>query len=414
MRERAASPGASRRRIGAGDIASYGLIVGAVLLGWQIAIQPLLQRAPVEIAIRLAPGSPLVLRRAAESEFAAGRIDNAAALGRDALSRSPFNVRALRVVGLTEARADRADPADELLTLAGNWSLRDDPAHAWLVEHRLRRGDYASAFAHADTLVRRREDIRPQVFRLFTVAGTQDPQRALPVVASLLAARPPWRLAYMNSLGQSLQDIQLAANLAILLERSRAPLSDEELGQIYRNLTAERQFQALGAIRERIQRPLPSEAVTNGGFDDAAAPEPFQWRTFQKAGIVVETVADDLRPSNPALRVDYDGYATGTVTEQLTSLPPGAYRFAAEVRTEAGDPAARLAWTVSCAAGGAEIASLPAGAPGAAPNTWATLSGRFEVPTNCPAQWLRLETRADDRRSPTVAWFDRITISPVG
>ena len=71
MRERAASPGASRRRIGAGDIASYGLIVGAVLLGWQIAIQPLLQRAPVEIAIRLAPGSPLVLRRAAESEFAA-------------------------------------------------------------------------------------------------------------------------------------------------------------------------------------------------------------------------------------------------------------------------------------------------------------------------------------------------------
>ncbi len=412
MKERPKGPRVARSRISTGDVVSYGLTVGAVLLGWQIAIQPVLQRAPAEIAIRLAPGSPLVLRRAAESELIAGRVDNAAALGRDALQRSPFNVRALRVVGLTEARAGNLDRADELLTLAGNWSLRDDPAHAWLVEHRLRSGDYASAFAHADTLVRRRDDIRPQVFELFTIAGTEDPQRALPVIAGLLAAQPPWRPAYLNSLNRNLQDLQLAASLAILLESGRAPLSDEELGQIYRNLTAERQFQALGQIRERLGRPVPSVAVTNGRFDDPAAPEPFQWRTFQKAGIVVETVNDDLRPSNPALRINYDGYTTGTIAEQLTSLPPGGYRFRAEVRPEAGDPAARLAWTLTCAASGTRVASVPAGTFGVKPGAWGALSGSFEIPDNCPAQWLRLETRADDRRSPTIVWFDRIEIIP--
>lgn len=407
-------PTGRRRRVGVGDIASYGLIVGAVALAWQIVIQPLTQRAPVETAIRLAPGSPLVLRRAAEAELVAGRVDNAAALSRDAFVRSPFDVRALRVVGLTEARAGREDQADDILTLAGNWSLRDDPTHAWLVERRLRRGDYASAFAHADTLVRRREDIQPEVFRLFTVAGTEDPQRSIPVTASLLAARPPWRAPFLYSLNKTPQDLQLFASLAVLLEASRAPLDNDELQFLYRTLLGNNQFEAVRTIRGQLERPPPGVPVTNGGFADAAAPEPFQWRLFQKAGIVAEIVNDDLRASNPALRVDYDGYASGTVAEQLTSLPPGPHYLNAEVRTEAGDPTARLAWTLSCATGGGAIASVPARGPGEDANSWTTLSARFEVPANCPAQWLRLETRADDQRAPTVVWFDRITISPAG
>ena len=205
------------------EYAPYALTIGAIWLGWQILLQPVIQRAPPELAVRVAPGSPLVLQRAAEAEFVAGekdddarRYDNAASLARDALALAPFNVRALRVVGLTEARAGREPIADEILTLAGNWSLRDDPAHAWLVEYRLRRGDYASSFAHADTLARRREDIRPQIFRLFTLAAATDTARALPEVARLLDARPPWRQSYFDSLYVSGEGLQVAANLAVL------------------------------------------------------------------------------------------------------------------------------------------------------------------------------------------------------
>jgi len=414
LRDKADDSAAARPRGRAGDIASYVLIAGAIVLAWQIAIQPLLQRAPVEAAIRLAPGSPLVLRRAAEAELTAGRVDNAAALSRDALGRSPFDVRALRVFGLTEAQAGREDVADDILTLAGNWSLRDDPAHAWLVDRRLRRGDYASSFAHADTLVRRRQDIQPEVFRLFTVAGIEDPQRSLPVIASLLAARPPWRIAYLTSLSQTPQELQLAANLAILLESGRTPMTNDELQYVYRRLLGALQFDALNMVRARIDRPPPGDVVTNGGFADTEAPEPFQWQLFQNSGILSEIVTDDLRPPNPALRVDYDGYATGMIAEQLTSLPPGIYRFSAEVRTETGDPGARLVWTLSCATDGSAIAAIPAGVPGAAPNTWTTLSAQFTIRNACPAQWLRLETRADDRRSSNVVWFDQIAISPPG
>ena len=395
------------------EILPYVLTVGAVVLAWQIAIQPLMQRAPIEAAVRLAAGSPLVLRRAAESELLAGRVQNAAVLSREALIRAPFDARTLRILGLTEARSGQEEKADEILTLAGNWSLRDDPTHAWLVERRLQRGDYASSFAHADTLVRRRQDMQPQVFKLFTAAGMSDPQRSLPVIAHLLAARPPWRSAYLASLYQTPQELQLAANLAILLEPGRAPLTNFELQSLYRTLLSNRQLLALNTVRGRLNRPPPNIAVTNGGFADPAAPDPFQWRLMQKAGITSEIVFDDLRHSNPALRVDYNGYAIGAIAEQLTSLEPGAYKLAAEVRTETGNPTERLAWTLACAPGGEAIASVPAGALSAKPNTWATLAGRIEVPEGCPAQWLQLVARPEDYRSPTVAWFDNVTISPV-
>lgn len=413
MRDRADRAAAPRRRAEIAGAAPYALTAGAVVLAWQIVIQPIMQRAPVEAAIRVAPGSPLVLGRAAEAELAAGRDDNAAALGRDALARAPFDVRALRVVGLAEARAGRADQADDLLTLAGNWSLRDDPAHAWLVERRLRRGDYASAFAHADTLVRRREDIRPPVFRLFTTAAVEDRARALPVVAGLLAARPPWRQAYLDSLYAATETLPVAADLAILLQSGRAPLTTAELRQFYVTALDRGQTGLVKAVRSRLNRPPAAAAVTNGGFDDPTAPEPFQWSLVQKAGAAAEVAAEDSGRGGAALRVEYDGYSAAVLARQRLFLAPGRYRFRAETRTESGDPAGRMAWTVDCAAGGRSLLSAPA-APDTTPGTsgWTASAAAFSVPADCPSQWLGLEGRPLDRRAPMVVWFDRIAIVP--
>lgn len=416
MRDQADTPAAPRApaRGRLAEYAPYALTVGAVWLGWQMLLQPVIERAPPEIAVRVAPGSPLVLRRAAEAAFAdghanddAGRIEDAGVLAREALARSPFDVRALRVVGLTEARAGREAAADEILTLAGNWSLRDDPAHAWLVEYRLRRGDYASAFAHADTLVRRREDIRPTVFRLFTTAAIQDAARALPEVARLVDARPPWRQDYLDSLYTTVEGVQVAANLAVLLQRGDAPLTNQELTQLYMHLLDKGQIEAVRTVRAAINRP-PAGAVANGGFGDAGAPEPFQWRLAQEAGAVVEIVPDEVRPADPALRVAYDGYATVRFAEQLMLLSPGRYRLTAEARAEAGQPHERIVWNLICSPGDVRVLSVPAVGPSA--TAWSPLSAEFTVPAGCAGQWLRLESRGDDRRTPTTAWIDRVAI----
>ena len=410
MRDKADPAAPSERKRGtAADVLPYALTVAAVLLAWQVAIQPFIERAPVEVAIRVAPGSPLVLRRAAESELLAGRVDNAASLSRDALVRAPFSVQALRIVGLTEARAGRGDRADDILTLAGNWSLRDGPTHAWLVDHRMRRGDYVSSFAHADTLIRRREDIRPQVFSLFTVAATVDRERALPVVARLVAVRPPWRQSYLDSLYGTNDGLQVASALAVMLQSSPAPLTNAELRQFYLQLIDKGQLPAVRAVRERLNRPSSATAVANGGFGDPSAPEPFQWRLAQTAGVIAEIVPDDLRPADPALRVEYDGFSPSQIAEQMMFLPPGRHRLTAQTRAETGDPGARLAWTVTCSPGDLVILATPS----ASATVWTPQSADFTVPQACPAQWLRLETRGDDRRSPVVAWFDRVAVTPL-
>lgn len=411
MRDRADTAAAPRRSSGIAGAAPYLLIAGAVVLAWQIAIQPIMLGAPVEAAIRVAPGSPLVLRRAAEAELVAGRQANAAVLARDALGRAPFDVRALRVVGLTEARAGRTDQADDILTLAGNWSLRDDPTHAWLVEHRLRRGDYASAFAHADTLARRREDVRPQVFHLYTTAAAGDPQRVLPVLTGLLAVDPPWRSAYLTSLYATTEGLQVAASLAVLLQSSRTPLTTPELQQFYVQTMAKGRIDVLKAVRARLNRPVSGAAVTNGGFDDPAAPEPFQWSLIQKAGATAEVITDDVDRSNPALRVEYDGYSAADIARQRLFLAPGRYQLRSSSRAEAGEPVGRLAWTLVCDPGGQSVFSAPAvTAAGARNQTWTPLVGEFSIPQGCPSQRLNLRGRPLDHRAPMVVWFDRIAI----
>lgn len=407
-----ADKGVSQQSRRADGFAPYVLAAFAIALGWQISIQPLIQRAPVEIAIRLAPGSAWVLRRAAESELAAGREENAAALGREALSRSPFDVRALRVVGLTEAGAGRMDQADQILTLAGNWSLRDDPAHAWLVDYRLRQGDYASAFAHADTLARRRADMRPEVFGLFTTAAAQDGQRALPVLASLLTAEPPWRSVYLSKLNESAEGLGVAVNLALLLQRGSAPLSDAELERLYITLVQQRQIVALKMIRERLNRPPLSVAVANGSFGGPAEPVPFRWDLVQKSGAIAAIMPSDVAQRDPGLRVEYDGYTAALIARQVTLLGPGRYRLRAESRVETGKPGERIVWSVTCANADQRLLT-PAVPANSEAGKWTAMSAEFTVPADCPSQWLELRGAPLDYRARMVVWFDRVAINPV-
>lgn len=410
----AAKPPRRSRR----DIAPYVLTVGAVWLAWQVLLQPVLQRGPPEVAVRADPGSALVLRRSAEAELLAAGTDEAAAsthvenagyLARQALARAPFDVRALRVIGLTEARSGREGQADDLLTLAGNWSLRDDPTHAWLVQHRLKRGDYASALAHADTLIRRRDNLKPEVFRLFTAAATQDPQRAVPVVARLIAARPPWRQAYLDSLYTTSEGLQLAANLAMTLQVAGAPLSDAELSQFYYKLMDNGLVEALGVVRARLNRPSAATAVTNGDFDPASAPEPFEWKLAQQAGVIAEITPDDLRPGDPALRIEHDGFASSRIAQQILFLAPGRHRLTYQTRSENGAVQARMNWTLTCLPGDLRILSALA-APRSSPE-WTTMSLDFTVPADCKGQWLSLDTDAGDRRAPVVVWIDKVAIA---
>ncbi|MEJ6788918.1 hypothetical protein BrevBR_05145 [Brevundimonas sp. BR2-1] len=388
------------------QVASFAFVVLVVWLGWQILSQVAVMRSPAQMVIRINPASPLVLGRAAEAELGARRFQNASALAAESLKRAPFNVRALRVLGLATAEEGRPAAANEMLTLAGNWSLRDDPSHAWLVQYRLSRGDFGSSFAHADTLARRREDLHPQLFQFFTVAASADP-RAMASLADVVGASPPWRYAYLYQLNQSPTGLETASNLALALERNRTPMTDLELGYLYEKLLGAGRLPALFELRRRLNRPQAA-LLTNGDFASATGPKPFEWRLFDGAGLSAQVMPDDSGES--ALRVEYGGYSYRPLAEQLIRLPPGTYRWAGRAHSEGGSPSEGLSWAISCFETGEKIAES---ASGELPEAWRRFSVQLTVPAQrCSAQWLRLLPEFRDRSQPAVVWYDGFSISP--
>ncbi|MBU1525468.1 MAG: hypothetical protein KJ954_01850 [Alphaproteobacteria bacterium] len=389
----------------------YVLIALSVWLAWQIVISLVVQRGPPEAAVRLAPGSAQALSRAAEAELVAERHDQAADLAVLALRRAPFDVRSLRVFGLVRARTDEA-AADEILTLAGNWSLRDDPSHAWLMNRRLQRGDYVGAFGHADTLVRRRVDLREPVFRLFSTAAALDP-RALPALINRMDAQPNWRTDYLNSLVDLPEGPAIQAALALGLNDRAARLTDGELQTIYMAWVRAGRIAGLRVLRERLSRPAPAR-LHDGDFEGPDAPIPFGWIKGGGVGIAVEVSEDPTRDGQHALYVQSDGFSVADAATQLLLLDPGVYSFSGEVRFDAGGDDARLAWVLSCLETGRPLVEWSPAADAANPE-WSGWRTTFEVPASgCSAQWLRLKSRRGDRRSSVSAWFDRLRVDPAG
>lgn len=402
----AEAAGGARRGLAA--YAPYVILILAVWLGWRILIAPVIERAPPGIAIYLAPSSPMVLRRAAESELAARRFDNAEDLARRALRAAPFDARALSVAGMAVAERDRA-LADEILTLAGNWSLRHDPSHAWLMDERLRRADYGSAFAHADTLARRREDIQPQIFSLFATAARLD-SRSLPPLLDRLAASPPWRTAFFKHLYADPEGDAVLAALAVGLQGTKAPLDDVELGRLYSHWLQEGRVDAIRTIRARLDRPSMARLVVDGDFAETDAQPPFAWVLGQAGGLIAAVMEDDRREGQTALRVEFDGFTGARAARQLMLLSPGSYRLSMDMRVEGADVAnPGVAWRIACSRGGLLADLRPSGFP--ADGGWKRFETRFDVTAACPGQWLILETLPGDRRSAgRVSWHDKVTV----
>lgn len=392
--------------------APYALPAVSIWLAWHVVTSLLVFRAPPELAMRASPDSPTALRRLAESAYSGERFEDADILARAALQRAPFDVRSLRVAGLVAARNGNVDQADNVLTLAGNWSLRDDPSHAWLIEHRLRQGQYGSAFAHADTLARRRPDLRKRLYQFFDTAVLHD-QRSLPALAQLVAAHPPWRDDYFFELKQTADGPRILATLAIALEKTSGRFSDAELQELYAERLARRDFGTIRAVRDAIHRPDDGASIVDPEFSAPGTIKPFGWVFSANAGISAEVVDDDLRPNEMALRVESDGFSPARIADQLVLLSPGAYTLSGQYRfeTEAASPS--LSWSVRCGDSSIELGRWRPTADASNPG-WRNFAVDFVVPAECAAQWISLANEAGNRRSTVIVWFDKFAIRSRG
>ncbi|MFJ6023041.1 hypothetical protein ACIQC9_00415 [Brevundimonas sp. NPDC092305] len=316
------------------------------------------------------------------------------------------------MLGLAEARAGRLDAADNILTLAGNWSLRDDPSHAWLIERRLRQGDYGSAFAHADTLARRWADGNDRIYNLFTSAVLAD-QRALPALTTVVGRKPSWRGAYIDYLIKREDGDAVLLALGIALSNSSHGYSTYELSRVYQHWYGENRFEAIRTLRQAVGRPGRLDDLQNGDFTISAEQTlfPFGWSLPPASGISSAAIEDDIRPDEMALRVEYDGYANVIAAEQILMLRPGSHRIIGDVRVETSPDTSRLRWSVSCVETNQPVVISPVSGASADTRSWKRFSFGFTIPAeNCQVQRLRLVSDPGDRRATTVAWFDKLRV----
>jgi len=392
------------------DALVFLVIVAGVWIAWQILRNALVLTTPPGLALRLGPDSPTVLTRAAEVELAAGRVDAAQRLAQRALTRQPFNVAALRVAGLAAAREGDLDAANQMLTLAGNWSLRDDPAQSWLVRHRLEQGRAASALAHADTLMRRRTDLRPMYFDLMINLALRNDVEAQGALVALLRREPPWRIDFFIYALERPEGLPVAAAVLMALKDGQGRSTDEEKARVYGTLIAQGRIEALRAVMARAETGL-RPVLTNGDFSDGAGAPPFGWVLPAGAGVLAE-IANGPEDGGPALHGLVSATAERTIAEQLVLLTPGRWRLSGRFRVDQGDLNGRMTWVLACTAGGRVLASAPLSAT--ARGDWTPVSAVIEIPPDaCGAQQLRLVSRAQDRRSQVEIWMDDVTLSAV-
>ena len=388
------------------------LVVVGLGLALVIAQVALVQELPASEALKFEPASASALTGAAEIQLAAGHSSTALDLARQGLSAQPFNVVALRVIGLVTASRTGPDTANQIMTLAGDWSLRDAPAQAWLFQQRLRHQDYASAFAHADALMRQIDETQPPMFRLLARLVIADPSGLGPLAARL-ATNPPWRPAFFTSLMGDPQGQATAASLAAGISKSPHPATNAELSGLFNALVQSHHDLDADALWRRLSVGAAARGQPyDGDFGGSPTPEPFGWLILGGQGATVDVTPDGEHPGKRALRVQYDGYSAPDLIKTFMALPPGAHRLTGVTRSELSEGADRLGWVVKCADDGQVLVEVR-GASATSPGAWQTFAAPFSVPASgCQGQWLQLVAYPGERRTDIAVWYDKLAVTP--
>ena len=388
----------------------------ALFAGWRIltmAIADFYAESDPARALQWRPAHPEALLMLAEKNVAGRRFDAAEALAKRALAANPLDGRAYRVLAdVASARGDR-ERQQALIALAVQHAPRDIAARAWAAQIALERGDAAAAVAHYDRILRVAPGAQAEVFPVLAALTATPGAREATV--SRLAEQPPWRTAFLRYLAST---APTADDLPPVFEglRARGGLSADEnaalVGRFVRDRRWEQAFVAWAGALSAAQLSALATPV-NRGFEEQAPPSgPFEWKIGRVPGVDA-----GIHPSpdgqGHALRIEFQGRRSAfRDVRQLLLLSPGrGYRLQWRSRFDGLEASRGLRWTVTCADGTAGV--ILATEPSAGSSPWRTHAVAFDVPADCPAQWLTLELDARiaaETQAMGTAWFDDVEV----
>lgn len=333
-----------------------------------------------DTAARVWPGHPSVNIALASREIASasgsGRsIDPSAfAMLEQAARAAPIAPQPFIVAGIRAQLAGRQDAAETAFEAARLRDPRSLPARYFLATSKLQRGD-VEGLRDVAALARLAPggvtNIAPYL------AAFVQQQQAWGPIRAMFRSNPGVRGEVLSTLARDPANLRLVLALGNTVDPAKGPWLSTMIG----TLIEARQYDQAKMLWARTAG-LPNGNRTAGLFDpdfrNASALPPFNWQlTSSSLGLAERR--------SGRLQVIYYGQQSGPLARQLLLLPPGHYRLLAPATS--GGEADSLLWQVRC--------------DGPSPTEIGRASIRqggltFDVPANCPAQWLEIVGRASD------------------
>jgi hypothetical protein len=327
-------------------------------------------------AVELSLGMTEIARAARQQKTASA--DVFAMIG-DAAAKAPLAPEPFLVRGVREQLSGDSAAAERDF-LAAQWrDPRSLPAAYFLADYYFHKGAALKGLNQIAVLAR------------LTPAGLQS---IGPYTAAFAENRANWPLLRTIFRDHSeLEDVTLdtlardssnaGAALALADSAHRQPESPW-VHTLLAGLVDTRQYARARAIWASVSRvPLRQDLlVYDTEFADSKPPPPFNWT------LTSSTVGLAERQSGGRLHALFYGQEDGVLASELVLLPPGSYRLTVQLLGDASH-ARSLSWSIRCDKTPEPFATVTLDA--AAARGWS-----FQVPANCPAQWLELTGASSD------------------
>jgi hypothetical protein len=321
------------------------------------------------------------------------------------LEHSPYEVVALRNIGIIAASNDDEKGAARLLDIAARLSLRDYLTHAWLLDYRFRTNQVAPAVKEADLLLRQDDQNWPVILPAL-IALSRDP-RIIDPLARTLATRPYWRGTFITRLGSDNPYPDATFALLTRLKAIGSAASKDELDPYFiqsaDRLSPSQLFAQWVALLPPGAQSASKGLLREGDFAGLDASPPFGWRLYPAEGVYAERGTGPAGMGS-ALYVSYSGERETVFANQQLVLPAGHYRFAGRVYAEDAIDAGVFRWSVVCMTKDATgvLATAPVNPQ---PGQLGRYAVEFDVPAKCDQQQLALTGTARDTTFDTLALY---------
>lgn len=327
-------------------------------------------------AVELSLGMTEIARAARQQKTAAPGVF---AMIADAAAKAPLAPEPFLVRGV-QAQLSGDSATAERDFLAAQWrDPRSLPAAYFLADYYFRRGAALKGLNQIAVLAR----LTPaglQSIGPYTAAYAKN-RANWPLLRTIFRDHPELEEVTLEALARDASNVDAALALA---DSAHRQLDSPWVRTLLGTLVDNGQYGRARALWASISRvPLRQDLlVYDTEFAHPGPPPPFNWT------LTSSTVGLAERERGGRVHALFYGQEDGVLASELVLLPPGSYRVTMQLLGDAAH-AQSLSWSIRCDKTSAPLVTVTLDV--AAARGWS-----FQVPANCPAQWLELSGASSD------------------